>query len=103
MEEKYYIGLKPQTDDRHRIHKEGCPFMPDEGKRSFLGSFVSPNVALKEGNNYFEGSSRCQFCIPQNDKKRKISSFTADYHDNSIISSDAIIPALESSLVCVVN
>ena len=49
--EKYYVAVRPQTNEIHSVHREGCPFMPDDGKRIYLGFFhpVMRRV-LKEKN-----------------------------------------------------
>ena len=59
---RYYVAVRPQTNELHTVHKEGCPFMPDDKKRIFLGSFISGDDAAQESQKYFFGINKCQFC-----------------------------------------
>jgi hypothetical protein len=81
--EKYYVSVKPQTDGIHSIHREGCPFMPDDTKRIYIGSFDSSGDAVKEGKYHFPGSACCRFCMKSesDDRFRRIA--------------DKIMPSLE--------
>lgn len=63
--EKYYVATKPQTNNVHSVHREGCPFMPDVGKRIFLGLFTSGNQAGEESRKYFDNSHGCRFCAKE--------------------------------------
>lgn len=60
--ERYYVALKPQTNDFHSVHREGCPFMPDDNKRIYLGIFPTGKEAGEEGKKYFCKSNCCRFC-----------------------------------------
>jgi len=62
---RYYVAVKPQTNELHAVHKEGCPFLPVEGGRIFLGLFLSPDDATKEGIKYFKRSNSCLFCTKE--------------------------------------
>jgi hypothetical protein len=62
MTSKYYIAIRPTTNEDHSIHKEGCPFMPENGKRIYLGLFRKSGDACEEGRQYFDRSQKCQFC-----------------------------------------
>ncbi len=63
MVSKYYIAKRSQTNNRHAVHKEDCPFLPDDEKRIFLGHFQSGHDALTEGEKHFEHTNCCRFCI----------------------------------------
>jgi hypothetical protein len=63
---KYFVGIKPQTNEFHIIHKEGCPFLPEDSKRIYLGNFQMPKDAKWEGKKYFKRSSNCRFCSKEN-------------------------------------
>jgi hypothetical protein len=65
MESKYYLSIRPQTNDLHAVHRECCPFMPDDGKKLFLGEFESAGEAVKAGNILFGGASQCLFCCKE--------------------------------------
>ena len=70
--EKYYVAMRPQTNEIHPVHKEGCPFMPDDGKRIYLGSFISGNEAGMEGRKYYAKSHGCRFCAKESVKERTL-------------------------------
>jgi hypothetical protein len=73
MVAKYYVAIRPQTNKHHAVHKEDCPFLPDDGKRIYLGVFNSDQDALGEGKRYFSRTKCCLFCSPDNqhDLKKK--------------------------------
>ena len=59
---KYYVAIRPQINEYHAIHKEGCPFLPDEEKRIYLGEFNSGMEAVKESQSHFSKTKGCIFC-----------------------------------------
>ncbi len=59
---KYYLALRPQTDEHHAVHRDGCPFLPDYKKRIYLGTFNSGQDAVREGKRHFIKTNSCQFC-----------------------------------------
>jgi hypothetical protein len=65
MVAKYYIVIRPQTDEYHAMHKEGCPFLPDHEKRIYLGKFNSAQDALREGKILFNRTNNCLFCLKE--------------------------------------
>jgi hypothetical protein len=66
MSAKYYVAIRPQTNDNHAVHKEGCPFLPDQKKRIYLGVFNSGQDAIKEGQRHFLKTKSCLFCQKDN-------------------------------------
>jgi hypothetical protein len=62
MDAKYYVALRPRTNKSHAVHKEGCPFLPDNDKRIYLGAFNSGRNALSEAKKHFIKTGICQFC-----------------------------------------
>lgn len=66
---KFYVSIKPQTNEIHSIHREGCPFMPEESKRIYVGAFSSVSDAAKEGMKYFSNSCTCRFCNKESSVK----------------------------------
>lgn len=76
MTKKYYVAVRPQTNDVHSVHKEDCPFLPDDGKRIFLGHFKSGQDAMRMGEKYFHETGSCLFCCKENFSN----------HDNSNVS-----------------
>lgn len=59
---KYYVAVRPQTNELHAVHKEGCPFLPDDEKRIYLGVFNSVRDAIREGQQHFYNTNSCLFC-----------------------------------------
>lgn len=62
MVAKYYVAIRPQTNERHAVHKEDCPFLPDDEKRIYLGLFNSVRDAEREGQRHFPLTNSCLFC-----------------------------------------
>jgi hypothetical protein len=103
MVTKYYVAIRPQTDDRHNVHKEDCPFLPEAERRIFLGIFQSPQDAVAEGTKYFNRSNNCLFCSKEHqhqDNKPLISELLAQ---ENYISSDSFTAVWDSALRCSVN
>ena len=65
MVAKYYVVIRPQTNDIHSVHKEGCPFLQENGKSIFLGSFRSDGAANHESRHYFTRTTNCLFCCKE--------------------------------------
>ena len=59
---KYYLAIRPQTNDYHAVHKDGCPFMNDDSKKIFLGLFKSGQDAMRESQHSFARTENCIFC-----------------------------------------
>ncbi|TAL80194.1 MAG: hypothetical protein EPN88_01445 [Bacteroidetes bacterium] len=70
MVARYYLGLRPHTNEYHAVHKEGCPFLPDDKKRIFLGAFNSVKDAVREGQKHFIRTGNCQFCSKEHQPDR---------------------------------
>lgn len=103
MEAKYYVAVKPRTNETHPIHKEGCPFLSDNEKRIFLGIFSSDHDALKVGRHHFLNSCRCPFCSKETETGENIALNyeNADFH---FISAEIQMPIVyQSSMVCGLN
>jgi len=62
MVAKYYVAVRPRTNENHAIHKEDCPFLPDDDKRIYLGDYNSGRDAVREAKKYFIKTDSCQFC-----------------------------------------
>jgi hypothetical protein len=65
MGSKYYISVRPQTNDLHAVHKVGCPFLPQNGKRIFLGEFNKSSDAVRIGSLHFRKVIPCLFCCKE--------------------------------------
>lgn len=59
---RFYVVKRPGLNELHSVHTDGCPFLPDEKKRIFLGKFISVSEARHEGNKYFNNNCGCRFC-----------------------------------------
>ncbi len=40
MELYYYVDKHAGYNDNHVVHAKGCPFLPSDGGRRFLGTFL---------------------------------------------------------------
>lgn len=65
MNSRYYISHKARINDHHSVHRDCCPFMPDDGEKTYLGSFDDPTEAVKSGKKYYKLASRCPFCCKE--------------------------------------
>ncbi len=61
--EKLFLGIRPQTNGYHSLHRDGCPFMPDENKRIYLGRLFPGRNVIAEGQKYYEKVNVCRFCL----------------------------------------
>jgi hypothetical protein len=66
MIKKYYVAVRPQTNDLHAVHQEGCPFLPDDGKSIFLGNFKSGKDAVRMSARHYSDTGSCLFCCKEN-------------------------------------
>jgi hypothetical protein len=73
MGSKYYVSVRPQTNDHHAVHKEGCPFLPEDGKRIFLGEFRTGMEAEISGNMHFRKAKQCRYCCKDFARNEKAS------------------------------
>lgn len=102
MEARYYVALKPRTNETHPIHKEGCPFLSDDEKRIYLGMFRSGDDALKKGKTHFLNSCRCPFCS-KDIKSADDKSIRYDKIQMSRISIEMLPESYNQSLFCCIN
>jgi hypothetical protein len=68
MVSKYYVAIRSLTNKKHAVHKEDCPFLPDDEKRIFLGYFHSGRDALRESEKHFRSTGQCRFCMNEYQK-----------------------------------
>jgi hypothetical protein len=68
MSTKYYVAVRPQINENHAVHKEGCPFLPDDKKRIYLGEFSSDKDAVREAQLHFIKTKGCIFCSKEHKK-----------------------------------
>lgn len=100
---KYYVAVRPQTNNHHTVHKEGCPFLSENDKRIFLGKFSSGRDAIKESRLQFKKTECCLFCskeIKIFNKERVSFNLT----NEDMIAKELRIPvSFHQSLLCCVN
>jgi hypothetical protein len=100
---KYYVVVRPQTNDHHSVHKEGCPFLSENEKRIYLGRFGSGMDAIEESRIHFKKTECCPFCS----KEIKIFSneqVTFNLSMEKSIPNEIRIPvSFHQSLLCCVN
>lgn len=100
---KYFISIRPQTNEYHSVHKEDCPFLPEDGKRISLGSFESPSEALAEGHKYYGQSKCCLFCSKEYSADNKVYKEPVLLPVEKLIVSEVFQIYLENALFCAVN
>jgi len=103
MTEKYFVSTSPRIDGSHTVHRQVCPFLPEPGRRIFLGVFQSSQEAVKEGRGYFRRADSCPFCLKEhNEMRRRI--FTVTQANSDLISSARMKKATwESLMFCSVS
>jgi hypothetical protein len=103
MVAKYYVAVRPRTNENHAVHKEGCPFLPDDDKRIYLGAFNSGRDAVREARNHFTRTDTCQFCS----KEHRVNEEQPVFHKQFIIDfiSEEILKesGYLQNLVCCLN
>ena len=103
MSAKYFIGIRTQTNEHHTVHKDGCPFLPDDGKRIYLGTFHSPRDAKHEGRRLFNNSDSCLFCSkehPTDDREPVLAEMPLI---ENLLSADRLPVTWVSAFQCCVN
>ena len=103
MSTTYFVAVRPQSNEHHTVHKEGCPFMPDDSKRIYLGHFQSPGDALNAGKRHFDKSDSCRFCSKEHHADVHKDSFREPSVPINILSIDRVAASWESALQCGVN
>jgi hypothetical protein len=100
MEAKYYVALKPRTNDVQRVHKEGCPFLSEDEEKIYLGRFISNHDAGKAGLKLFINAECCPFCSKQ---KTSLKDKPVQYKLSCISADPLIITAPVRGMFCCVN
>ena len=103
MSEKYYIATRPQLNENHSVHKESCPFLPESGKRIYLGQFSDPHEALNEGKRHFSSSHNCLFCSKKKESKMKELVLAEISEISNLLSTERVSASLENVFLCCVN
>lgn len=99
----YFISIRTQTNEHHAVHREGCPFMPDDGKRIFLGDFISSRDALSAGKKHFKNSDICRFCSGEHHSVDHSLALEQSSIPLNIMSLKKFSACLENVMLCCVN
>jgi hypothetical protein len=70
MEAKYYVVVRPGINEKHAVHKEGCPFLADDENRIYLGRYSSGHDALNASHRHYDSSASCIFCSREQKETR---------------------------------
>ena len=102
MTEKYFISRNPLISGIHTIHRQGCPFLPEPGKRILLGVFGSSQEAVEKGSGYFRSPVGCPFCLKEYNEIKK-PAFIEVPINQDFISSSRLKARWESLFFCSVS
>jgi hypothetical protein len=103
MVAKYYVVIRPQLSENHSVHREGCPFLPDNNKRVYLGEFNSGQDAAIESKHLFARSKSCLFCCSDHKSIEK-KPLKHDWSNENIIpSKPEITESYQSKLLYCLN
>lgn len=99
----YFVATRPQSNEHHTVHKEGCPFMPDDSKRIKLGQFKSTFDALNEGRRHYTKSDSCRFCSKEHHSDVHKYTFPEILLPERLLTIDKLANTWESALQSSVN
>jgi len=97
MIKMYYVILQPFSFGKYYLHSGECPFLPEDGKKIFIGFFGSAEEAIEECRRMNIEVKECVFCSL--DKKRRHYTTGAE----KFVSSEIIKELPECALLCPVN
>ncbi|HUX57659.1 MAG TPA: hypothetical protein VMV77_11850 [Bacteroidales bacterium] len=103
MVSKYYVSKRPQTNDYHAVHQEGCPFLSDEKSSISLGFLSSGREAVVEGQKYFTKTSCCRFCMKEQHAEERQPCFPGIDIESIFSNENQISLALRGALLCFQN
>ncbi|MGK3124031.1 hypothetical protein ACCY16_07855 [Candidatus Pantoea formicae] len=69
MELYYYVDKQAGYNDNHVVHATGCPFLPSDGARRFLGTFYTATAAIQQARKFYNSALGCEHCCPVSVKK----------------------------------
>jgi hypothetical protein len=102
MATRFFVCTRPQINGSYTVHREDCPFLPEQGRRILLGVFKFSLDAVKKGRRYCSRPESCLFCSKeQNEIKRP--AFTEREANPDFISSKRLKTTWESLLFCSVS
>ena len=65
----YYVDKHAGYNNNHVVHAKGCPFLPADPARRFLGTFYASNAAIQQARKFYPGAMGCEHCCPVGVKK----------------------------------
>lgn len=99
----YLMNLRPDLNGAHLIHKHDCPFIPGYYSRILLGSFSTPEDALKKGMEFSPSVKRCRFCSGYNQGEKDEAEAGFSYSNKMITGCKDVEPDMVSGLFYGVN
>ena len=103
MVSKYYVAIRPQTNEYHAVHKEDCPFLPDKEKRIYLGKFNSGKDATRIGQLFFDRTRSCPFCLKEHKQERKSPVYSGTNNNGNIPENGQVSPPLQGTMFYFLN
>ena len=103
MEPMFYIGIRPHANGRYYIHADDCPLLPSPWKRICLGTFMSPEEALEEGEKYFKNACCCSFCLGVDHRETEVAKSVEICEKTDSITYIRIKRTVESALIYGLN
>ncbi|MCF7941818.1 MAG: hypothetical protein K9M84_09410 [Spirochaetia bacterium] len=58
----YYASKHQKKNGRHEVHVLGCPWLPEEEHRTYLGMFTDCHDAMRKAQELYEHVERCIHC-----------------------------------------
>jgi hypothetical protein len=99
MAAKYYVSIRPQINGQHALHKEDCPFLPEDERRIYLGMFRSGQNAILEVQKRFSATTVCRFCLKEHQPERTEPAYS-DMSINSFIPTLKQISQFQKGATC---
>jgi len=90
-------------DGSRTVHREDCPFLPEQKKRIFLGFFQSSYDALEEGRKYFNIPGNCIYCSKEHYTGEKMKVLSELINDQQFVSVEHLKFDYDEPLYCSIN
>lgn len=58
----YYVNKNAQANGDHEVHRQGCPFMPLEHNRVYVGDYETCRPAVQAAKMIYPTSDGCKIC-----------------------------------------
>jgi hypothetical protein len=77
--------------------------LPSPGKRIYLGTFLTPEEAVEQGNKYFNNPGYCPFCLHGDHSETEGAGLAGTGEKPDFITHIGIKTTWESAMFCGVN